>query len=184
MRVRRGFTLVEVLVVIVMIGIMMKIVVPRFRVSNASRVRGAARQMAADLEVARTRALSTTSKVRVVFNVASQQYSGYLDVDRDGVFVQNAAETNALAAFNTRTLTDGVQMARGATPDVPGMAGAGAITLPNSRVQFATMGVTDPFGTSGVVYLRSSLDATAIAAVSITGAAGVRVWVYKGGAWQ
>ena len=57
MRVRRGFTLVEILVVIVMIGIMMKIVVPHFRVSNASRVRQAARQLGADIELARTRAL-------------------------------------------------------------------------------------------------------------------------------
>lgn len=181
---RRGFTLIEILVVIVMMGIMLKIVIPRFRVSNATRVRQAARLMASDLELARTKALSTTSKVRVVFTVGTQQYSGYLDDNRDGVFAQTPAETNALAAFRTRTLTDGVQIGRGATPDIPGMAGAGAITLPNSRVQFATMGVTDPFGTAGVVYLRSSLDATAVAAVSITGAAGVRVWVYKGGVWQ
>jgi prepilin-type N-terminal cleavage/methylation domain-containing protein len=181
---RRGFTLIEILIVFVMIGIMMAIVIPHFRVSNAAHVRDAARLLATDLELARTRALTTTSKVRVVFDVASQRYTGYLDDDRNGVFTQNTAEINALAAFRPRSFTDGVQIGRGATPAVPGMAGAGAITLPFSRVQFATMGVTDPFGTTGVVYLRSSLDATAVAAVSITGAAGVRVWVYRGGAWQ
>ncbi len=183
-RARHGFTLVEALVVITMIGIMSAIVIPRFRVSNTTKVRNAARQLAADLELARTRALTTTSLVRVVFDVPNQQYSGYLDADRNGVFVQNAAEMTALAAFQTRTLTEGVQIARGATPAVTGMAGAGAITFPNSRVEFATMGVTNPFGTSGVVYFTSALDPTAVAAVSVTGAAGVRVWIYKGGAWQ
>ena len=64
------------------------------------------------------------------------------------------------------------------------MAGAGAITLPSSRLEFGTMGITNPFGTTGVVYLTSANDATAIAAVSISAAAGIRVWVYRGGAWQ
>jgi type II secretion system protein H len=181
---RRGFTLVEALVVIMMIGVMSAIVVPRFRVSNATKVRQAARQMAVDLELARTRALSTASRVRVVFNTVAQSYSGYLDNNRDGVFAQNAAETNALGGLRTRVLTDGVRIARGAAPDVPGMAGAGAITLPGSQVEFATQGITNPFGTSGVIYLTSANDATAIAAVSVSAAAGVRVWVYKGGAWQ
>lgn len=183
-RARRGFTLIEALVVITMIGIMSSIVIPHFRVSNITRVRQAARQLAADLELARTRALSTTSKVRVVFDVPAQQYSGYLDADRNGAFVQNVTEMNALAAFRTRTLTDGVQIGRGATPDLPGMVGAAAITLPNSRVDFATMGMTDPFGTFGVIYFKSTKDANALAAVSITAASGIRVWVYKGGAWQ
>lgn len=181
---RRGFTLVETLVVITMIGIMSAIVIPRFRVSNATLVRQAAQQLAVDLELARTRALSTTSMVRVVLNTGAQTYSGYLDDNRDGVFAQNTSEINALGAFQTRILTDGVRIARGATPGVPGMAGAGAVTLPGSRVEFATQGITNPFGTAGVIYLTSANDATAIAAVSVSAAAGVRVWVYKGGSWQ
>ncbi|MEO7986477.1 MAG: prepilin-type N-terminal cleavage/methylation domain-containing protein [Gemmatimonadales bacterium] len=181
---RRGFTLIEALVVVTMIGIMSAIVIPRFRVSEATNVRQAARQLAGDLELARTRALSTTSMVRVVFNTAAQSYSGYLDNNRDGAFAQSVTETNALGAFQMRLLTNGVRMARGATPNVPGMTGAGAITLPGSRVEFATQGITNPFGTTGVIYLTSANDANAVAAVSVSAAAGVRVWVYKGGAWQ
>lgn len=183
-RAGRGFTLVETLVVIVMIGIMSAIVVPRFRVSNASRVRHAARQLAADLELVRTRALSTTTMVRLTFDAAAGSYTGYLDDDRNGAFAQNAAEHEALAVFRTRSLTDGVQIARGATPPVTGTTEAGAITLPNSRVEFGTMGITNPFGTTGTVYLTSANDATAIAAVTISAAAGIRVWVYNGGVWQ
>jgi prepilin-type N-terminal cleavage/methylation domain-containing protein len=181
----RGFSLIETLVVIVMIGILTAIMVPRFRVSHASRVRSAARQMAADLEVVRTRALSTATMTRVTFNAGTGVYTGYFDADRNNAFAQNAAETTALAVFSSRTLTEGVTIGRaGATPAVPCMAGAGAITLPNTRVEFGSMGITNPFGTSGVVYLTSANDATAIAAVSISAAAGIRVWTYRGGAWQ
>ena len=153
---RRGFTLIEILVVIVMIGIMMAIVVPHFRVSNAAKVRNAARLLASDLEVARTRALTTTSKVRVAFDVGTQTYTGYLDNNRDGVSPSLSRRRMRWAPSEHGRCTAGIQMARGATPDIPGMAGAGAITLPGSRAQFATMGVTDPFGTTGVVYFRSS----------------------------
>ena len=83
---RRGFTLVEALVIIVMIGILTKIIVPRFRVSNATQVRNAARLMASDLEAARTRALSTVTTVRVVFTTGTQTYTGYLDDNRDCAF--------------------------------------------------------------------------------------------------
>jgi prepilin-type N-terminal cleavage/methylation domain-containing protein len=184
-RAQRGFTLAEALVVIVMIGIMLAIVAPRFRMSHAARVRGAARQLAVDLETVRTRALSTTTMVRMAFNAGAGSYTGYFDNDRNGAFAQTVAENTALVVFRTRVLTDGVRINRaGGIPDVPGMAGAGAITLPGSRIEFGTMGITNPFGTQGVVYLNSSNDATAVAAVSISAAAGIRVWVYRGGVWQ
>jgi Tfp pilus assembly protein FimT len=186
-RVRRGhggFSLVETAVILVMIGLLTAIMAPRLRMSHSTRVRQAARQIAADLEVVRTRALSTTTLVRVTFDPVANSYTGYLDNDRNGAFVQNAAENNALVVFRSRTLTDGVRIGRGAVPNVPGMPGGGAITLPNSRIEFGTMGITNPFGTTGVVYLNSANDPTAVAAVSISAAAGIRVWVFRGGVWQ
>ena len=59
------------------------------------------------------------------------------------------------------------------------------MTLPNSRVDFDSRGLTTPLGTSGVVYLRSATDTTAVTAVSVSAAAGIQTWSYRGGGqWQ
>jgi prepilin-type N-terminal cleavage/methylation domain-containing protein len=181
---RRGFTLIEILVVVVMIGLMMKIVVPRFRVSNMTKSRQAADQLVRDLEIARARALATKSIARIAFNVAGNAYTGYLDANRDGVLGQTAAETAALSVFRTRDLVSGVKFGRASTPDLPGYTGAGATTFPSTRIDFDSRGLTTPLGTKGVIYIVSTADSTAVTAVSISGAGGIQAWVYKGGAWQ
>jgi prepilin-type N-terminal cleavage/methylation domain-containing protein len=181
---RRGFTLVEMLVVVVLIGLSLGIVVPRFRVSEATKARQAADQLARDLEVVRSRALASRSLARVAFDAAAGSYTAYLDTDRNGTLAQSAAETAALGSFRTRALGGDVQIGRGGEPDVPGYPAAGSVTLQNSRVDFDSRGLTTPLGTSGVVYLRSTADPSALAAVSISAASGIRVWVYRGGNWQ
>jgi type II secretory pathway pseudopilin PulG len=181
---RAGTSLVEVLVVIVLIGICLRIAVPRVRVSQFTSVRAAADQLARDLEIARSRALASRSLTRVAVNTVAGTYVGYLDNDRNGALTQTAVETAALEAYRSRTIDSNVRFGRGAAPDLPGYAGAGSITLPNSRVDFDTRGLTTPLGTKGVIYLWSSTDSRAVAAVSVSGAAAVRVWVYQGGTWQ
>ena len=183
-RARRGFTLIEMLVVVVMIGLMLKIVVPKFRVSNTTKARQAADQLVRELETARSRALATRSTVRVAFNVAARSYTGYLDDNRDGVLGQTAAETAALRVFRTRTLDTGIKIGRNSTPDLPGYLGAGATTLPGTRIDFDSRGLTTPLGTKGVLYIVSTVDTTAVSAVSISGAGGIQAWTYRGGAWQ
>lgn len=183
-RSQRGLTLIELLVVIVMIGILTAIVVPRFRVSAQARVRHAAQKMANDIELTRTRSLATASAARMVFDAAANAYGTYLDDDRDGIITQSPAEMMALHGFGTRPLTDGVQFGRSSAPQLPEMPGAGDITFPASRLDFDTRGITAPVGTRGAVYLTSSVDPAAIAAVSVTAAAGVRVWIYQGGTWR
>jgi prepilin-type N-terminal cleavage/methylation domain-containing protein len=181
---RRGFSLVEVLIVVVLIGLLMTIVIPRFRVSQTTKARQAADQLVRDLEAARSRALATRSLTRVAISAMSSSYTGYLDSDRDGVLAESVAETSALASFRSRAIDTDVRIARGTAPDLPGYAGAGSVTLPNSRVEFDTRGLTTPLGTSGVVYLQSATDPSVITAVSISAAAGIRSWVYRGGVWQ
>ena len=63
---RRGFTLIELLMVVVVVGVMMSIAVPRLRITPETEVQLAAMQLAQDIDLARTRALSTRSASRPV----------------------------------------------------------------------------------------------------------------------
>lgn len=181
---RQGFSLIEMLIVITMIGLMVAIVVPRMRVSAATKVRQAADQLTRDLELARTRALSTRSSVRVAFTEASNSYAGYLDWNRDSVFVLSTQERDSLRGFGTRTLAEQVAYGRAATPDLPTVPGAGNITFTGAAITFDSRGLTTPFGSRGVVYVTHPTDAAAVAAVSVTPGGAVRRWVYLGGTWQ
>jgi general secretion pathway protein H len=180
----RGTSLIEMLVVIVMIGLMLAIVMPRFRISPQTKVRQAADQLVRDLELARGRALSTRSWTRVVFDPGTESYTGYQDFNRDSIFAQSTEETDSLHGFGSRPLADKVVFGRGAVPDVPSVPGPGAITLPGSRVDFDARGLTNPFGTKGVIYLAHPDDPAAIAAVTISGGAGIRTWLYDGSTWR
>jgi prepilin-type N-terminal cleavage/methylation domain-containing protein len=181
---RRGFSLVELMVVVVMIALLTAIVIPRFRVTQFTRARQAADQLARDLEAVRSRALATRSLTRVVIDTIAGSYTAYLDTDRDGALAQLAGESAAVESFRTRALDADLQVGRGVAPDVPGYPGGTSVTLQNNRVDFDSRGLTTPLGTSGVVYLRSIKDPSAVAAVSISAASGIRTWVYQGGGWQ
>lgn len=177
-------TLIEMLVVIVMIGILLAILVPRFRQSPQTKVRQVADQVVRDLELARGRALSTRSWARVVFTPGTQSYTGYLDFNRDSAFSLSQAEIDSLHGFRQRIMADNVVYGRGAVPDVPGFPGPGAITFTGSVINFDARGLTNPFGSKGVIYLSIPSDPTAIAAVTVSGGAGIRTWVYTGTVWQ
>ena len=177
-------SLIEMLVVIVMIGLMTAVVMPRFRVSPHTKVRQAADQLVRDLELARGRALSTRSWTRVVFDPAAEKYTGYQDFNRDSIFAQSTAESDSLGGFRSRTLSDKVVFGRGTAPDVPSAPGPGDVTFPGQIINFDARGLTNPFGTKGVIYLIHSDDPTAIAAVTVTGGAGIRTWLYDGTSWR
>jgi len=59
-----------------------------------------------------------------------------------------------------------------------------AVTLPTGRIDFDAAGLTRPLNSRGTIYLRDAKDPNTVAAVTATGAASFRVWLYKGGTWQ
>jgi type II secretory pathway pseudopilin PulG len=180
----RGITLIEILVVIVMMGVILAILVPRFRISPQTRVRQVADQMVRDLELARGRALSTRTWARVRFDLATGSYTGYLDFNRDSAFALSTEEIDSLHGFRQRGLADDVAYGRGAAPDVPGVPGAPVINFPGAVVDFDARGLTNPFGTRGAIYLSHPGDPNAIAAVTVSGGAGIRTWLYNGTTWR
>ena len=103
---RAGFTLIELLMVVIVVGVMMAVAVPKFRISPETEVQLAAMQLAQDIDLARTRALSTRSLVRVQFGASARDYTGYLDIDNDGTIGGTSTEREALRGFATQCRTD------------------------------------------------------------------------------
>jgi prepilin-type N-terminal cleavage/methylation domain-containing protein len=81
---RRGYTLVEVLVVVSIIGIIGAIVVPQMIEPGNLRVQAATRAIVADLLVAQNEAIAHQSPRRVIFEPAQGRYR---IADHDGISV-------------------------------------------------------------------------------------------------
>ncbi len=183
---RRGFTIYELLIVVAVVGIMMTIVVPRMRVSPMTEVQLAGMQLAQDMDLARTRALSTRSFARVQFANAGGvwEYSGYLDTNGDSTITGTTDERLALHGWGTRPLPTHVSVGRGSASSIPNDGSNAAVTFDNARVEFDTRGLPTPTGTTGVVYLANTTDPTAVVAVALAPSGSVQIWTWKGGYWQ
>src|SRR5690606_13711772 len=141
---------------------------PRLRVSPQQRLRAAVVQLGQDLDLVRTRGLATRRAARVVFDVANNRYDAYLAAPGVTTFAESSAEQDSLGVLRQRELPEKVVFGRGETPDVPGYAGSGAVTVPDAHAEFNSRGLSEPFGTSGVIYITDLQDPTAVGAVVVT----------------
>jgi prepilin-type N-terminal cleavage/methylation domain-containing protein len=183
-RAARGFTIVELITVLTIVGIALAVVVPRFKLSRSQTVAAEARQLVRDLEVARTRALATKRSAQVVFDVARNSYTGYLDEDGNGT--ESPGEVQALHGRGKVDLSPEVRFGRGSASAAPDDVLSGAVTFPNALVTFGPNGLTAPFGARGTIYIVSNHDPSIVAAVSVTGGGSFKVWRYNKEAqvWQ
>lgn len=181
---RLGYTLVEMLVVVTMVATMMAIALPQLRISGSTRVQLAGMQLAQDLDLARTRALSTRSSSRVAFASGSRNYTGYLDDNADGTIGETIAERDALRGFATRELPANVNFGRGSATAVPGDGTSTAITFASAKVNFDSRGLVTPIAAGGVVYLQDMTDPTAVTAVAVSPAGNMRLWTWRNGGWK
>ena len=181
---RKGFTMIEMITVLAIIAVILATVIPRMQVTPAREVRSQAYILIGDLELARTKAVSAKSDTRLVFDVGSGSYTGYMDDNHDGVINETASEEAALGGFGTRTLPSDVLFGQGVAPALPSISGTGPITFTGSRLNFNNRGLTTPFQTRGAVYLVNRDDPSVVAAVAVSGAGSFRVWIYENGVWQ
>lgn len=181
---RTGFTLIELIMVVAIVGVMMAIVVPRFRITPETELQLAAMQLAQDIDLARTRALSTRSLVRVAFVSGARTYTGFLDNDGNSAIGETQAERDALRGFATRTLPTRINYGRGSRGAVPDNPGGGDITFANAHLEFDSRGIAAPFGAGGVIYLAQVNSPAAGTAVAVSPAGSVRIWTWRNGGWE
>lgn len=182
----RGFTMIEVLVVVAMLAAMMAIMGPRFRISDSIDVQLSGMQLAQDVELSRTRALATKSDVRFVVEVLgdSGAYTAYLDVDRDGTIAETHDESVALRGVGRRPLRPRVRFGLGNASPLPNDPAGQPVGFADGRLLFNSRGLTEPLGTAGVIYLESTVNPDRVSAVAISGSGGVRLWHWRDGEWR
>ena len=89
---KRGFTLVELMIVIAVIAIISAIAAPNFTTYMAQRrLSGAARMVMSDLMAARQKAVSMNQKVKVSF-VSNHSYEIWNDANNNGTVADNEGE--------------------------------------------------------------------------------------------
>ena len=95
---RQGFTLIELVIVVVIVGIMAAVAAPKYAESTSRfRVRAAANRIAADLNFARRKAEASGTNQAVQFSVVANRYEleGIGDLDRpESVYVVDLGKSD------------------------------------------------------------------------------------------
>lgn len=74
---RRGYTLIELLIVVALLGLAAALVIPQVGSTNVLRVESVVRSIVASITVAQSEALATQERRAIVFDTAGNHYTIY-----------------------------------------------------------------------------------------------------------
>lgn len=170
MRDNRGFTLIELMVVIAILGILIAIMVPNYTAYLArTRLKTSCREMSAMLQYAREQAIGSGEPWRVCFDSALGRYH-LLDGSANIRQVVDLANRPGIS-FGSRNPAP-IDANHVAPP-------ADGVTYIGEKVKFNPDGTA----TAGTVYLQNSTgDTMALGTVSATGQ--IKSWHDFGDGWQ
>jgi len=167
-----GFTLVELMVVIVIIGIIMIIAIPNFaRIQQEARLRGACQRIAQHLKQIRERAISTNGTFQITIHSPDQYHYTLTRPDSTSQVFKLGGEAGGRIRFGGTGVAGQPPEGNMAAPGVNGN------DFPSSALFLDGRGGA----TNGVLYIT---DGRGNYAVGITRLGKIATYYFYGGNWN
>ena len=157
---RHGYTLIEVLLVIVLMGLASALVVPSLGTTDVLRIQAAVRTIVADINFAQSDALARQRGRAVVFDVLNNSYS---IVEVRGATLNPATETiSTVKLSNTRKFNDALLVS------APFDSGSNTLVFDELGGPVTAPGSSTP-GNGGTIVVTGSRSRFSIAIEPYTG---------------
>jgi prepilin-type N-terminal cleavage/methylation domain-containing protein len=162
-----AFTMIEVLVVVLILGIASAIIVPQIASQNDLDVPAAARSVMADLLYAQNRAVATQSTQYVSFNVAGQQYGLYSSMSPQQILTNPVNLNNYVMTFGRPGINN---ISSNVTLASVGFNGQSTIAFDELGEPYSyNAGTLTPLSGSGTIVLTNGNNSLTISVAQDTG---------------
>ncbi len=163
---KRGFTIVELLIVILIIGIFTGLTVPIFRSIRSETLASRAESFASVLKGIRETAIIRNLECRVIFNPVLREYMVQYGNENPKTYELDFR-------FSPGIATSAAPECGGGAPDPDG------VQFPNNTLIIQSKGNAVP----GAIYISEGPQGNEIYAIGIAVSGRIKVWKWGGGGW-
>lgn len=159
---KRAFTLVEMTIVIFILAIAAVLALPMFSSAASTRLETAVTMIAADLEYARTLAVSNQKRYTVIFSETDNKYEIR---DSDNTLIDDPMKpgSNFIVDFDAQTRLSGVSISSVV------FGSSKSISFDYLGSPYSGAALTTPLAANGVITLQASGSSATVTVCPVTG---------------